>query len=113
YSKSMRFDAVINRFLFEANFLKRITVNGTGKQSRAFIHIDKAALALAKLLQSDLASSTYHLVERNLAIGEVVEVLRRQIPDLEMLFVNQHMLLREMKVAAEEVINQLFSENQS
>src|SRR5262245_41461421 len=39
YSKSMRFDAVINRFMFDANFINRITINGSGTQSRSFIHI--------------------------------------------------------------------------
>jgi UDP-glucose 4-epimerase len=34
YSKSMRFDAVINRFIFEANFGKMVTIQGDGKQSR-------------------------------------------------------------------------------
>ncbi|HPM31604.1 MAG TPA: NAD-dependent epimerase/dehydratase, partial [Chryseolinea sp.] len=33
YSKSMRFDAVINKFVFEANFDKIITIQGDGKQS--------------------------------------------------------------------------------
>src|SRR5690606_32778242 len=38
YSKSMRFDSVINKFAFEANFNKLVTVQGDGKQSRSFIH---------------------------------------------------------------------------
>ena len=41
YSKSMRFDAVINRFMFDAHFTNRITINGAGSQHRSFIHIDK------------------------------------------------------------------------
>lgn len=110
YSKSMRFDAVVNRFLFEANFQKLITVNGTGKQTRAFIHVEKAALALSKMHSNALESGVYNLVERNLAIGEIVEVLRKQIPELEMLFVNQHMPMREMKVQADKKINALFNE---
>ncbi|HMQ01112.1 MAG TPA: NAD-dependent epimerase/dehydratase, partial [Cyclobacteriaceae bacterium] len=39
YSPSMRFDAVINKFVFEANFEKRITIHGNGEQTRTFIHI--------------------------------------------------------------------------
>jgi UDP-glucose 4-epimerase len=30
YSRSMRFDAVINRFMFDANFTKRIQIHGNG-----------------------------------------------------------------------------------
>ena len=46
YSKSMRFDSVINKFVFEANFNKIVTIQGDGKQSRSFIHIDQISNAL-------------------------------------------------------------------
>lgn len=98
YNKSMRFDAVINRFLFDANFAGRISIDGTGEQSRPFIHISKAAKVLSDLIGSKFKSATYNLVEHNLAIGEVVEVIRQIYPDLEMLFINQHMKMRELKV---------------
>ena len=35
YSKSMRFDSVINKFMFEANFTKRLRINGDGDQCGA------------------------------------------------------------------------------
>ena len=89
---------MINRFLFEANFLNRITVHGTGKQHRPFIHIDKAATILSRLANEPLLSGTYNLVEQNMPVGEVVEKLRVLYPSLEMLFVNQHMNMRELKV---------------
>ena len=47
----MRFDAVINRFMFDAHFTNRITVNGAGSQHRSFIHIDKTTEVLSKLLR--------------------------------------------------------------
>jgi len=50
YNRGMRFDAVINKFVFEANFQKRITVHGDGNQSRSFIHIESIATALVNLL---------------------------------------------------------------
>jgi UDP-glucose 4-epimerase len=46
YSKSMRFDSVINKFVFEANFNGIVTIQGDGKQSRSFIHIDRVSRAL-------------------------------------------------------------------
>jgi UDP-glucose 4-epimerase len=102
YNKSMRFDAVINRFMFEANFHGRITVNGNGEQFRPFIHIAKVGSVLAALSKGTIAPGTYNLVDRNLAIGEVVEQLRVLYPQLEMLFVNQHMKMRELKVQGSE-----------
>lgn len=109
YNKSMRFDAVINRFMFEANFKGRITINGTGEQHRPFVHIKDAATVLSTLSKAELPKGTYNLVDRNLAIGEVVEALRQVYPNLEMLFVNQHMKMRELKVEASAELKKLFT----
>ena len=98
YSKSMRFDAVINRFMFDANFKKRIQINGNGKQSRAFIHVFHVAEMLEKMITNDLTSGTYNLVDKNLQILDLVDVVKDIYPDLEFIFVNQHMNLWELKV---------------
>lgn len=113
YNKSMRFDAVINRFMFEANFQGRITINGTGEQHRPFIYIHKVSAALAALLEQNVASGKYNLVDHNLAVGEVVEEIRKLYPNLEMLFVNQHMKMRELKVRGSEELKVFFSSNSS
>lgn len=98
YSKSMRFDAVINRFMFDANFGNRITINGSGSQSRSFIHIQKVTKMLAGLLNVEVPSGLYNLSDRNLEIVEIIEVLRKIYPDLEYLFVNQHITMQELRV---------------
>lgn len=98
YSKSMRFDAVINRFMFDANFTNRIQINGNGKQSRAFIHVDYLCHALAQTIVKDVKSGTYNLVDKNLQILDIVDVLKEMYPTLEFLFTNQHMNLRELKI---------------
>jgi len=105
YNKSMRFDAVINKFAFEANFNKRITIQGDGKQSRAFIHIDQVAAALANLLSSTLASGTYNLVDRNLRVFDIVDVMKQLVPPLEFIFINPHMHLHELNVKRNELVN--------
>jgi len=98
YSPSMRFDAVINRFMFDANFNNRISIHGNGKQHRAFIHIDLIAKALNDILLADVPSGIYNVVDRNLQILDIVDVLKEIFPDLEFLFINQHLNLREMRV---------------
>ncbi|WP_370086609.1 NAD-dependent epimerase/dehydratase family protein [Ekhidna sp.] len=98
YSKSMRFDAVINRFMFDANFTNRIQINGNGKQSRAFIHVDYLCNALAQTITNDVPNGTYNLVDKNLQILDLVDVLKEIYPSLEFLFTNQHMNLRELKI---------------
>lgn len=98
YSKSMRFDAVINRFMFDANFTNRIQINGNGKQSRAFIHVDYLCAALSQAITKEVPSGTYNLVDKNLQILDLVDVLKEIYPTLEFLFTNQHMNLRELKI---------------
>lgn len=98
YSKSMRFDAVINRFMFDANFKRRIQINGNGKQSRAFIHVFNLVEMIEKVILSDVTSGTYNLVDKSLQILDIVDVLKDIYPDLEFIFMNQHMNLWELRV---------------
>ena len=105
YSKSMRFDAVINKFVFEANFNKLVTIQGDGKQSRTFIHIEMLAKGLANLLNAPLPSGTYNLVDRNLKVIDILDVLKELIPELEFIFINQHLRLHELNVKVNDLVN--------
>lgn len=98
YSRSMRFDAVINRFMFDANFSKRIQIHGNGKQHRAFIHVNVLIKALIGCLLQEVPSGTYNAVDKNLQILDIVDVLKEIYPALEFIFINQHLELRQMKV---------------
>ncbi len=106
YNRGMRFDAVINKFVFDANFQKRLTVQGDGNQSRTFIHIDSIGKALANLLHSDLNSGTYNLVERSIKVIDVVDELKQLIPDLEFIFINQHLTLHQLNVKENKLVNE-------
>ncbi len=98
YSRSMRFDSVINKFVFESNFNNRITIHGDGKQSRAFIHIDHLTNTFDQLLTSDAPSGTYNLVGHNRSILDIVDVMKAVNPELEFIFINQHLKLRNILV---------------
>ncbi len=101
YSKSMRFDAVINKFMFDANFANRIQIYGSGKQKRAFIHIQHLVHSLVQVCLHDVRSGTYNIVDKNLQILDIVDVLKELYPSLEFLFTNQHMQLRELHISPE------------
>lgn len=107
YSKSMRFDAVINKFVFESNFNRLVTIQGNGKQSRSFIHIEMLSRALANLSHAALPSGTYNLVEKNLQVLDILDAVKELVPDLEFIFINQHLHLNELKVKVNVQINQL------
>lgn len=109
YSKSMRFDAVINKFMFDANYKKRITIQGNGKQHRSFIHIERVTSALSNLLKENRKSTKFDVVEKVLNINEIAATLKEIYPDLEMLYVNQHLSLKEVRVKINEEMNRLIS----
>ncbi len=98
YSKSMRFDAVINRFMFDAHFAGRVTINASGTQSRSFIHINKVAHVLAELLNTEVPSGIYNLSDKNLEILDILSALKNIYHDLEYFHINQHITMQELKV---------------
>ncbi|MDN4165187.1 NAD-dependent epimerase/dehydratase [Cytophagales bacterium LB-30] len=108
FSKSMRFDAVINRFMFDANFTNRISIHGNGRQHRAFIHINHVTQVLQSLIGADLGSGVYNLVDKNLQVLDIVEVLKEIYLDLEFIFINQHMGLNELSVDNKEALHSVF-----
>ncbi len=98
HNKSARFDSVINRFVFDANYKRRITINGNGTQARAFIHVETITGILANLISKKADPGMYNVVTHNLQILELVDVLKNIFPELEFIFVNQHLNLRGIRV---------------
>jgi len=113
YSKSMRFDSVINKFVFEANFNGIVTIQGDGKQSRSFIHIDRVSKALNNCISTDIPGGTYNLVERSIKIFDIVDELKQIVPGLEFIFINQHLKLRELSVKENLDVNKRLGINNS
>ncbi len=98
YNSSMRMDAFINKFMFEGHFNNRIKVTGSGGQMRPVIHVDKLAQAVIHLLESTIAPGVYNVAEYNFTINEVVERIRGQYPDLEIVHSSQNMPMRTLQV---------------
>jgi UDP-glucose 4-epimerase len=98
---AMRFDAVVNRLLFEAHFGGRITLNGSGEQRRSFVHVDAAAAVLEAMGQGSLGTGTFHLVERTGTVLDVARAIGTLYPDVESLFISQHLRLPDSVIAAD------------
>lgn len=91
YSRSMRFDTVINKFTLEAHYKNRITIMGDGEQQRAFIDIDSIARFLAEVIAGiDLNPGIYNLVNDNLSVLDIVDALKELYPNLETFFIAQN-----------------------
>ncbi len=107
FGVSMRMDTVINKFMFDAVFKNKIKILGDGKQKRSFVHIDRVAGILKNLVDSNLESGTYNLVENNYSVLDLAYMIKELFPELEMLFINQHLKLRNLEVSLESEIMKL------
>lgn len=95
YSPCMRFDSVINKFLFKAQQKQIINVNGDGNQTRAFIPIERVVELITKQISEEGKSfELLNLADRNLSVNEIVNSLKVIYPELELIYVNQHLSLR-------------------
>jgi len=110
YSKSMRFDSVINKFMFEANFKNHIRIYGDGNQMRSFIHINRLSQLLKNVaLTSSLTPDIYNLVEHTFSINDIVDVLKEIYPNLELTYLTQNMNMRSLRVKSDSRIAELKS----
>lgn len=96
YNPCMRIDAVVNRFMFEANFQKLIQINGTGEQRRTFIHVDKLASVMDSLICLEVPSGIYNVAEHNKSIQEVIDDIETLYPDLEKLYITKNMAMKQV-----------------
>jgi len=110
YSKSMRFDAVINKFMLEANFNRKIQIVGHGEQYRPFVHIDTVAEELKNYIINDLKSGISNLVENNFSINEVANTLKEIYSDLDLIYMNQDIPIRFLKVKSTHKSNTLLKD---
>jgi UDP-glucose 4-epimerase len=108
HGSCLRFDAVINKMMFDAHYYNRVSITGSGNQFRSFIHVDLMADALANLLHHEIRSGTYNLTNINLVINDISRVLKKIYPGLEALYIEQDLQLRSLLVEPSTVFQQLF-----
>ena len=90
YSRSMRFDSAINRFMFNAHFNNRIDVYGIGKQVRPYISINEVSNKLRNVIVGSTNDDIVNLFEFNLSLDEIInEGILKVYPNTEILFANQ------------------------
>lgn len=98
FSPSMRFDAVINRFVYDAKYLHKIYVHGTGTQSRPFVHIEDIVWVIRCAILDEMASGIYNVFNYNVQILEITQVLRQLFPELEIQYLNQHVSFGSLRL---------------
>ncbi|MCX7953720.1 MAG: NAD-dependent epimerase/dehydratase family protein [Bacteroidales bacterium] len=110
YGSCMRFDAVINKFLIETLFQKKINIYGDGNQKRTFIYIDYLINLLINILQDNVNSGVYNVVDKVMSINQIAETLKKIEPTLEIYYLNQHLKMCELLVKHDQRINKIISQ---
>jgi len=98
YNPAYRIDAVINKFMFDANFIGRIKINGSGEQHRAFIHVDKIGRAIVGAVDALCTPGLYNVLEHNMTVNEIAGEVRRLYPQLEAIHVNYNIRMRDTHI---------------
>jgi UDP-glucose 4-epimerase len=98
YNPAFRTDAVINQFMFNANFGRKIQINGSGNQQRSFIHVDALAEVIAAAVDGQVPAGVYNAAQHSTSILEVAHTIGRVYPDLELVHSNYDSPLRDIVV---------------
>ncbi|MBI1184735.1 NAD-dependent epimerase/dehydratase family protein [bacterium] len=98
HNPSLRIDAVVNKYMFNAHFNGKIKVFGDGSQQRPFIHVDKLAAALNEVIAGKVSPGLYNVVEHNFSVNQVVAYMKHLYPELEVLSINYNVSMPRVLV---------------
>jgi len=89
-SIGMRFHTAVNKFVWQACLGEPITVWRTAlQQKRPYLELGDADRALNFILRSDLFDGeVYNVLTDNATVGDIVEIIRKYVPDLSVKLVD-------------------------
>lgn len=89
YSIGMRFHTAVNKFCFQAVMGQPLTVWKTAyEQKRPYLDLHDATQALIFILKKDIFDrQVYNVLTLNATVHDIVDVIRKDVPDLEVKFV--------------------------
>jgi nucleoside-diphosphate-sugar epimerase len=93
-SIGMRFHTAINKFCWQACIGQPLTVWRTAMdQVRPYLHLTDAVRAIRFVLASDLFDNrVYNVVTENASVRQIVELIRREVADVEVQYVNTQIM---------------------
>ncbi len=107
YSKNLRVETNINQLIFDAHFTNRIAIHGDQAHSLSYISVYRLVESLAQMAIHEMESGVYNLAHRNLSSVDVVDALRELYPDLETIFVDQHIPLHDLTMECDDRLKQM------
>ncbi|GAB5413531.1 MAG: SDR family NAD(P)-dependent oxidoreductase [Congregibacter sp.] len=108
YSKNMRVETMVNQFIFDAHFTNRVAIHGAPDHATSHISVYRLVEVLARMIKrTDMDSDVYNLAHRTLSSIELVYALKELYPDLETIFVDQHIPLHDLTMECDERLKPL------
>ena len=102
YSKNLRIESEINRMMFDAHFNNRIAIHGAPEHELSYISLYRTVEMLAQIALNELPSDVYNLSHRKLSAIDMIEALSVFYPELETLFFDQHIPLKNLTMACDD-----------
>lgn len=93
-SQGMRFHTAVNKFAWQACIGQPLSVWRTAlHQRRPYLDLQDAASALRFIMKRDLFDrQTYNVLTENLTVNDLLEELRKLVPDLNVEFVDSQIM---------------------
>lgn len=93
-SKGMRFHTAVNKFCWQAIMREPITVWKTAlHQKRPYLTLDDAFRAITFIAEQELFDGeVYNVLTDNLTVNDIVEMIRAEIPELNIEFVDTEIM---------------------
>ena len=110
-SSGMRFHTAINKFCWQAIVGQPITVWRTAMdQVRPYLELTDAVRAIQFVVKSDLFDNrVYNVLTDNATVRQIVELIRLQIPDVEVQYVDTRIMNQlSYRVSANRFVRQGF-----
>ncbi len=102
YSKNLRVETPVNQMIFDAHFTNRVAIHGDPGHTLTHISLYRLVEVLARIVKREMPSDVYNLSHRKMSSIDYVESLKELYPDLETIFVDQHIPLRDLTIACDD-----------
>lgn len=102
YSKNLRVETTVNQLIFDAHFTNRISIHGDPTHTVSYISLYRLVEVLARMVKAEMPADIYNLSHRDLAATDMVDSLKEIYPDLETIFVDQHIPQHSLTMACDE-----------
>jgi UDP-glucose 4-epimerase len=91
---------VANTFFYDALIKKRVTIHGDGKQFRPFVSLQYLVSCLAKSVEDEISSGIHNLSQANLQVLDLLDEVKKVLPETEFIFTNHHLHLPSLLVSS-------------